>query len=113
MNKRIILAFGALLAFAAAAYSQTSANVGAPTRVNIMGSNWGNTNKGGFYFYTASQPSGVDYFIIRPTDVGLEMFLSQILTAKARNWPLVISYTLASCGMTKCEADVSKIEVGP
>jgi hypothetical protein len=57
-----------------------------------MGSNTGNENKGAIVFHQTQTPSGIGYFIIKPTDVGLEMMLSTLLTARAKGITITVSY---------------------
>lgn len=63
------------------------------TWVNVMGSNWGNENRGGFTFNLDPMPGDVVYFIVRPMDVGLEMFLTGTLHAVANKSKVEVEYS--------------------
>jgi hypothetical protein len=80
--------------------------------VRVLGSNWGNENKGGFIFALNPNPANIEYFIVRPMDVGLELFLSLALAARANSLRLEVEYrktNLTESG--KYEGDVVAITV--
>lgn len=87
---------------ASAALSSTST----VNSVKVMGSKWGNSNRGGFMFTLTSNPTGVSYFIVRPMDVGLELFLAQLLEAKALGKQVQVEYDLVN----SVEGDVKAID---
>lgn len=83
---------------------------GRVTRVNVMGSRWLNENRGGFTFSINSMPSDIDYFIVRPLDLGLELFFTQLLTAQSHDRNVSIDYVRTNpTGGGKYEGDVIAI----
>ena len=79
-----------------------------------MGSRWGNENRGGFLFHLSSvMPGDIDYFIVRPMDVSLELFLTLLLTAEGNHLKVMIHYEKGSATENpgKYEGDVVAIKL--
>lgn len=79
-----------------------------------LGSKWGNENRGGFYFNLKSHmPGDVDYFIVRPMDLGLEVFLTQLLSAISNTRQVEIHYEkeVPTENAGKFEGDVVAIKL--
>ena len=82
--------------------------------VITLGSKWGNENRGGFYFILKSQmPGDVDYFIVRPMDLCLELFFTQILSAISSTRQVEIHYEkeIPTENAGKFEGDVVAIRL--
>lgn len=63
--------------------------------VITMGSRWRDDNRGGFYFgFPSNMPSGIEYFIVKPMDVGLELFFTQLMTAMGNNRAVRVEYVV-------------------
>lgn len=90
--------------------SAALSNITTVTSVKVLGSKWGNAaNRGGFVFSMQSHPSGVSYFIVRPTDVALESLLALVLEARASAKTIQVEYDLVN----GVEGDVKAIELMP
>lgn len=78
--------------------------------VVTLGSRWKNDNRGGFTFGIENMPSDIEYFIVRPMDLGLEMFLSQLLAALTSDREVRVEYVNTNVQPSgKYEGDVIAI----
>lgn len=70
-----------------------SSELGHVTVVNILGQLWQNANRGGFFFYTDTLPTGIAYFIVRgESELYVNRLLATLLAAKTMNKKIVVNY---------------------
>lgn len=74
----------------------TNDNISEPNvdNIYILGSAWDDDFRGGFRFKLNStyMPLGIDWFVVRPNDLGLENFLSTLLNAVANDLRVKVLY---------------------
>jgi hypothetical protein len=80
--------------------------------VQILGTAYSTTWKGGLFFTLLDTPSNVSYFAIAPDDVSLDRFYNALMAAKSKGWDVVVVYTLGGyCPNGKCESYVNNISI--
>ena len=104
MNKLLII----LLAAVSFSFGQLYHNNTKIDEISVMGQNWHNSNRGGITFKTDKEPKGVGYFIIRPNDIALQLYLSQLLSAQVKGSSVNITYK-KTCHKKDCEGEVIAI----
>lgn len=95
--KKMIVFFAVIIAAVSfAGASNPTSGFSTVSSVKVYGSKWGNSNRGGLIFYLTTMPTTnkVNYFIVRPTDVSVDLFMSQLMEAKARGKQVNVEYTI-------------------
>lgn len=63
--------------------------------VIAMGSKWPDDRRGGFYFgLVPPMPTNIEYFIVKPMDLGLDLFFAQLMTALANDRNMRVEYVV-------------------
>ena len=65
-------------------------------QIKTFSGRWANPNRGGFIVTLNTPTAGISYFIVRPTDVALELLMSQLLTARSKGYSVQIEYDITN-----------------
>jgi hypothetical protein len=107
--RRLAIAFTLAIASAVSATTSPTSQV---KQIVQMGGRWGNGNAGGFYFYLVNMPADIEYFIVRPTDVGVKAFLTQCELSLSVGRPITVEYDKTNfVAGTKYEGDLRAITI--